>query len=142
MNFIDRAFHQNLTGDDFLQAMSSIYAEPEVYKILNQYPAFVADVISIIDYDTVMQMDGFDAMINGNLSDWHLEIIHALDRCGAEREASILREAKNLSDLDKDRYEEQYEEFSHQIALNNDYEDFWDIVRRYIDRNLTKTKKV
>ena len=67
MNFIDRAFEQNLAGDDFLQAMTDIYSEPEVYKILNQYPPFVADVISIIDYDTALQMDGLDDIISGKV---------------------------------------------------------------------------
>lgn len=46
MNFIDKALAQNLTGDDFLQAMASIYSEPEGYEVLDQYPAFVVDVIS------------------------------------------------------------------------------------------------
>ena len=90
MNFIDRAFEQNLAGDDFLQAMTDIYSEPEVYKILNQYPPFVADVISIIDYDTALQMDGLDDIISGNLSSRYTEILNALKRCGAEHEADIL----------------------------------------------------
>ena len=78
MNFIDMAFKQNLSGDDFLQAMADIYSEPEVYRILNQYPPFVADVISIIDYDTALQMDGLDDIISGNLSSRYAEILNAL----------------------------------------------------------------
>lgn len=74
VNFIDKAFEQKLTGDDFLQAMAAIYSEPEVYKILSQYPIFVADVISIIDYDTALQMDGLDDIISGNLSNRYTEI--------------------------------------------------------------------
>lgn len=35
VNFVDKAFEQKLTGDDFLQAMAAIYSEPEVYKILS-----------------------------------------------------------------------------------------------------------
>ena len=57
MNFIDKAFADKLTGDDFLQVMAEIYTEPEVRKTLNQYPAFVSDVITVIDYDTALQMD-------------------------------------------------------------------------------------
>ena len=41
VNFIDKAFEQNLKGDDFLQAMADIYSEPEVYKELKKYPRFV-----------------------------------------------------------------------------------------------------
>ena len=136
MNFIDKAFEQNLTGDDFLQAMADIYSEPEVYKILNQYPAFVSDIILIIDYDSALQMDGLDDIINGNLSDKYSEIVDALERCGATHEAGVLKKAKELSDTDKDRYDEKFEDLNNQIALNNDYDGFWDIIRAYIDKNL------
>ena len=30
MNFIDKAFENNLKGDDFLQAMADVYSEHEV----------------------------------------------------------------------------------------------------------------
>ncbi len=136
MNFIDRAFKQNLAGDDFLQAMADIYSEPEVYKILNEYPPFVADVISIIDYDTALQMDGLDDIISGNLSSRYTEILNALKRCGAEHEADILKQAKELYDSDEDSYNNEYDNLKSQIALHNDYNGFWDIVRAYIDKNL------
>ena len=136
MNFVDRAFEQKLTGDDFLQAMADIYSEPEVYRILNQYPPFVADVISIIDYDTALQMDGLDDIISGNLSSRYAEILNALKQCGAEQEADILKHAKELYDSDEDGYNEEYDNLNSQIALHNDYNGFWDIVRAYIDKNL------
>lgn len=136
MNFIDRAFEQNLAGDDFLQAMVDIYSEPEVYKILNQYPPFVADVISIIDYDTALQMDGLEDIISGNLSSRYTEILNALKQCGAEHEADILRQAKELYDSDEDSYNKEYDNLNSQNALHNDYNGFWDIVRAYIDKNL------
>ena len=41
MNFIDKAFEQNLKGDDFLQAMADIYSEPEVYKELKNIHALL-----------------------------------------------------------------------------------------------------
>lgn len=136
MNFIDKAFEQKLTGDDFLQAMADIYSEPEVYKILNQYPTFVADVISIIDYDSALQMDGLDDMISGNLSDRYTEIINALERCGAGHEAGILKKAKKLYESDEDSYNHEYDHLNSQTALQNDYNGFWDMVRAYIDKNL------
>lgn len=136
MNFIDRAFEQNLAGDDFLQAMADIYSEPGVYKILNQYPPFVADVISIIDYDTALQMDGLEDIISGNLSSRYTEILNALKQCGAEHEADILRQAKELYDSDEDSYNKEYDNLNSQNALHNDYNGFWDIVRAYIDKNL------
>ncbi|MCD8170764.1 MAG: hypothetical protein LUE94_15925, partial [Clostridiales bacterium] len=125
-----------LSGDDFLQAMADIYSEPEVYRILNQYPPFVADVISIIDYDTALQMDGLDDIISGNLSSRYAEILNALKQCGAEQEADILKHAKELYDSDEDGYNEEYDNLNSQIALHNDYNGFWDIVRAYIDKNL------
>ena len=63
MNFIDKALADKLTGDDFLQAMAGIYSESEVRDILSKYPAFIADVITIIDYDTALNMDGLSDII-------------------------------------------------------------------------------
>ena len=136
MNFIDVAFANKLTGDDFLQAMAGIYSNPEVYDILEQYPRFVADIISIIDYDTALQMDGLDDVINGNLCDRYSGIIDALERCGLKHESSILQKAKVLFGTDKEIYYKEYENLCSQLALQNDYEGFWDAVRAYIDKNI------
>ena len=95
MNFIDKAFAQNLKGDDFLQAMADIYSEPEVYKELKKYPRFVADIITVIDYDTTLQMDGLDDVISGNLSNRYAEIINSLENFGAKDEADVLKKLKN-----------------------------------------------
>ena len=137
MNFIDKAFEQNLKGDDFLQAMVDIYSEPEVYKELKKYPRFVADIITVIDYDTALQMDGLDDVISGNLSNRYKEIINALENCGAKDEADVLKKAKELYILDDGSYDKEYNNLSSRLALNNDYDGFWDMVRAYIDRNLS-----
>ena len=137
MNFIDKAFAQNLKGDDFLQAMADIYLEPEVYKELKKYPRFVADIITVIDYDTALQMDGLDDVISGNLSNRYAEIINALENFGAKDEADVLKKAKELYILDDGSYDKEYNNLSSRLALNNDYDGFWDMVRAYIDRNLS-----
>ena len=137
MNFIDKAFEQNLKGDDFLQAMVDIYSEPEVYKELKKYPRFVADIITVIDYDTALQIDGLDDVISGNLSNRYKEIINALENCGAKDEADVLKKAKKLYVLDDGSYDKEYNNLSSRLALNNDYDGFWDMVRAYIDRNLS-----
>ena len=137
MNFIDKAFAQNLKGDDFLQAMADIYSEPEVYKELKKYPRFVADIITVIDYDTTLQMDGLDDVIRGNLSNRYAEIINSLENFGAKDEADVLKKAKKLYDLDDGSYDKEYNNLSSRLALNNDYDRFWDMVRAYIDRNLS-----
>lgn len=95
----------------------------------------------IIDYDTAVQMDGLDDIINGNLCGRYSEIVGALERCGAGREAGILREAKALFDADTEGYKERYCEFCRQLALNDDYDGFWDVVRGYIDENLGKLRR-
>ena len=137
MNFIDKAFEQNLKGDDFLQAMADIYLEPEVYKELKKDPRFVADIITVIDYDTALQMDGLDDVISGNLSNRYKEIINALENFGAKDEADVLKKAKELYILDDGSYDKEYNNLSSRLALNNDYDGFWDMVRAYIDRNLS-----
>ena len=137
MNFIDKAFAQNLKGDDFLQAMADIYSEPEVYKELKKYPRFVADIITVIDYDTALQMDGLDDVISGNLSNRYAEIINSLENCGAKDEADVLKKAKELYILDDGSYDKEYNNLSSRLALNNDYDGFWDMIRAYIDRNLS-----
>lgn len=136
MNFIEKAFEQKLTGDDFLQAMADFYNEPEVEEILDQYPRFVKDVIYIIDYDTTVQMEGFDEIINGSLEEKFDDIVTALDRCGLEDEVAVINEAKALSENDSERYDEEYDALTKKISLHNDYEGFWDAVRKYIDSNL------
>lgn len=136
INFIDKALADKLTGDDFWQAMAAIYSEYEVRKILHRYPTFISDVITIIDYDTALQMDGLDDIINGNLSDRYLEIVDALKRCGLEHEASVLQKVKELSDTDEDRYGDEFDDLNNQLALYNDYDGFWDIIRVYIDMHL------
>ncbi|MCI8491251.1 MAG: hypothetical protein HFJ04_13600 [Lachnospiraceae bacterium] len=69
MNFIGKAFDNDLYGDDFLQAMADIYLESEVWQVLNQYPQFVRDIMLFIDYDTAIQMEGLGEVISGNLEE-------------------------------------------------------------------------
>lgn len=130
MNFIDKAFENNLRGDDFLQAMSDIYSENKVREILDQYPQFVKDVILLVDYDSEIQMGGLHEVIYGNLEEQLPEILQALDHCGASQEADVLRKAKSMT---HEEYEENYEALCDKLALNNDYDAFWDLVRNYID---------
>ena len=139
MNFIDKALADNLTGDDFLQAMAGIYSESEVRDILSKYPAFIADVITIIDYDTALNMDGLSDIITdyGNSQNQFGAILTALEHCGLTDEADILREAKALWETDEDQYEETYSDFSDRLVLFSDSDRFWDSVRAYIDENLT-----
>lgn len=136
MNFIDTtlANWNNLSDDDFLQAMAGIYHEPEVRQILDKYPQFIQDIIHIIDYDTELQMEGLEGVLEGCMSEMYEEIHNALLNCGALDEARILHEARHL-DIESDDYDEQIARLQRQTALYNDYESFWNLVRNYIGKN-------
>ena len=137
MNFIDRALAQGdaLDADGFLQAMADIYKEPQVWQELDRYPPYIRDVIYVIDYDTEVQMEGLDACA---VSPRVEQYIQALLNCGAVSEAELLKRAKKLTDSDSDYEDEavdaEMERLYRQIALNQNYEEFWDLVRGYIGR--------
>ena len=137
MNFIDRALAQGdaLDADDFLQAMADIYKEPQVWQELDRYPQYIQDIIHIVDYDTEVQMEGLDACAASPRVE---QYIQALLNCGAVSEAEILKRAKKLTDSDSDYEDEavdaEMEKLYRQIALNQNYEEFWDLVRGYIGR--------
>ena len=137
MNFIHRALAQGrrVSDDDFLQAMADIYKEPQVWQELDRYPPYIRDVIYVIDYDTEVQLEGLDACA---VSPRVEQYIQALLNCGAVSEAEILKRAKKLTDSDSDYEDEavdaEMERLYRQIALNQNYEEFWDLVRGYIGR--------
>ena len=140
MNFIDRALAQGdaLDADDFLQAMADIYKEPQVWQELDRYPQYIQDIIHIVDYDTEVQMEGLDACAASPRAE---QYIQALLNCGAVSEAEILKRAKKLTDSDPDYEDEtvdaELEALHRQIALNQNYEEFWGLVRGYIKRSQT-----
>ena len=67
------------------------------------------------------------------------QYVQALLNCGADREAEILKRAKELADSDPDYEDEavdaEMETLCRQTALNQDYESFWGLVRLYIARS-------
>ena len=138
MNFIDRALAQgeSLTPDDFLQAMADIYKEPQVWRTLDRYPQYIQDVVYIIDYDTEVQMEGLDACAASPHAE---QYIQALLNCGAAAEAEILKRAWELSlsgpDYEDEAVDAEMGILYQQIALNQDYNAFWDLVRGYIERS-------
>ena len=138
MNFIDRALAQgeSVTPDDFLQAMADIYKEPRVWRELDRYPQYIQDVIYIIDYDTEVQMEGLDACAASPHAE---QYIQALLNCGAAAEAESLKRAWELSlsgpDYEDEAVDAEMDILYQQIALNQDYDAFWDLVRGYIERS-------
>lgn len=78
-------------------------------------------------------MEGLDEVIHGNLEEQLPEIIQALDNCGASKEADVLRQARAMT---LEEYEENYDSLCDKLAINNNYDVFWDLVRSYIDASL------
>ena len=140
MNFIDKAIENKnqMSSDDFLQAMADVYEEPEVWKVLEKYPQFIQDVIYIIDYDTILQTDGLDFFISYNEENFD-NTVTALINCNATEEADILKKAKIIAaddNLETDERIEKIGELEGETALyNGQYDDFWDCVRNYIEMN-------
>lgn len=123
MNFIDNALKTAECGEEFVQAMADIYSYPDLENILDQYPEWIRNIITIIDYDTNLSCEGLD------FKSYQKEI-DALNAVGLSREAEL------LASINIQSSEEEVEKCYSQLALNNDYEEFWDKVYEYADKNL------
>ena len=58
MNFIDKALSEITNGEDFVQAMADIYEHAEVRKEFGNLPSWIQNIITVIDYDTELAMNG------------------------------------------------------------------------------------
>ena len=121
MSFIDEALQNSTSGEDFVQAMADIYSHPEVN--LADYPEWIRNIITIIDYDSNLSMEGLDFKS-------YEEEIKALKSAGLDDEADL------LANLSEDSTDDDLEECYSQLALNNDYDAFWDAVFNYAGSNL------
>ena len=127
MNFIDHAISEITNGEDFVQAMADIYEYPEVRGELEKYSLWIKNIITIIDYDTELGMDGLDLKS-------YADVIEALNEIGLIEEAEVLRDYNN--DISEENAEKYYE----RLAINNDYDAFWDKVYVYADENISDIK--
>lgn len=84
MNFMDHAISEIINGEDFVQAMADIYEYPEVRGELEKYPSWIKNIITIIDYDTELGMDGL------NLKSY-ADAVKVFDEIGLIEEAEVLR---------------------------------------------------
>mgnify|MGYP003278019117 FL=1 len=123
MNFIDKAMAEVTNGEDFVQKMADIYEYPEVGEELANYPTWIRNIITVIDYDTELAMDGLEFKSYRN-------VIDALTDIGVTTEAQVLIELE--SDMSQDGIDSCYSK----LALNNDYEAFWDKIYLYADKNM------
>ena len=79
--------------------------------------------LTVIDYDTELAMDGLEFKSYRN-------VIDALTDIGVTTEAQVLIELE--SDMSQDGIDSCYSK----LALNNDYEAFWDKIYLYADKNM------
>ena len=127
MNFIDYAISEITNGEDFVQAMANIYEYPEVRGELEKYPSWIKNIITIIDYDTELGMDGLDLKS-------YADVVKVLNEIGLIEEAGVLRDYDN--DISKENAEKCYE----RLAINNGYDAFWNKVYVYADENISNDK--
>ena len=123
MNFIDKALSETMDGEEFVQAMADIYEHSEVREELVNYPSWIRNIITVIDYDTELSMDGLDFKS-------YKEVI------GALKDIGLIEEAEALSDLDSDSSQEGMDSCYLKLAINNDYDAFWNRVYSYADENI------
>ena len=123
MNFIDKALAEFTNGEDFVQKMAAIYENPEVREELANYPTWIRNIVTVIDYDTELAMDGLEFKSYRN-------VIDALTDIGVTTEAQALIELEG--DVSQDGIDSCYSK----LALNNDYEAFWDKLYSYADKNM------
>lgn len=138
MNFIDKTLEKrdSISADDFLQSMADIYKEPHVKEKLTVYPQFVRDIIHIIEYDTELQMEGLSGFFTDSTKNYYQETYTALINCGAVKDAEILREAEKIDPYGEEEIYDEYEKLEEKTYLRNDWDSFWDLVRKYIEKNI------
>ena len=125
MNFIDKSLAGFTSGEDFVHKMADIYEYQEVREELANYPTWIRNIITVIDYDTELAMDGLEFKSYRN-------VIDALTDIGVTTEAQALIELEG--DVSQDGIDSCYSK----LALNNDYEAFWDKLYSYADKNMKK----
>ncbi len=123
--YLDKALSEITNGEDFVQAMADIYEHAEVRKEFGNLPSWIQNIITVIDYDTELAMNGLDFKSYKN-------VIEALTDMG------LIEEAKVLTAFENDSSQENTDIYYYNLALNNDYESFWDKVYSYADQNIKR----
>ena len=123
MNFIDKALEEITNGEDFVQAMADIYEHTEVREKLDKFPSWIRNNITVIDYDTELSMNGLDFKSYRN-------VIDALTDMGLTEEAEV------LITFEKKPSQEEADICYSKLAINNDYDAFWNKVYSYADENI------
>lgn len=123
MNFIDKALEEITNGEDFVQAMADTYEHTEVREKIDKFPSWIRNIITVIDYDTELSMNGLDFKSYRN-------VIDALTDMGLTEEAEV------LITFEKKPSQEEADICYSKLAINNDYDAFWNKVYSYADENI------
>lgn len=123
MNFIDDALKSKDSGEAFVQAMADIYEHSDIIDELVNYPKWIRNIITIIDYDTDLQMEGLVFKSYDN------EIT-------ALKDVGLMEEAEALLLLNRDSTDEDIESVYSKLAINNDYDVFWERLFYYAECHL------
>ena len=96
----------------------------EIRSELEKYPSWIKNIIAFIDCDTELGMDGLDLKS-------YADAVKVFDEIGLIEEAEVLR------DYDNDISEENADKCYERLAINNDYDAFFDKVYVYADKNIS-----
>lgn len=123
MNFIDDALKNKDSGEGFVQAMADIYEHSDIRDELVNYPKWIRNIITIIDYDTDLQMERLDFKSYDN------EIT-------ALKDVGLMEEAEALLLLNSDSTDVDIGSVYSKLAINNNYDAFWERLFYYADCHL------
>ena len=123
MNFIDDALKSKDSGEGFVQAMADIYEHSDIRDELVNYPKWIRNIITIIDYDTDLQMEGLVFKSYDN------EIT-------ALKDVGLMEEAEALLLLNSDSTDVDIGSVYSKLAINNNYDAFWERLFYYAECHL------
>ena len=123
MNFIDDALKNKDSGEGFVQAMADIYEHSDIRDELVNYPKWIRNIITIIDYDTDLQMEGLDFKSYDN-------------EIAALKDVGLMEEAEALLLLNSDSTDVDIGSVYSKLAINNNYDAFWERLFYYADCHL------
>ena len=144
---------QQFSGEEICEKLASeMWNYPHEQWL--QCADFIQNAIFIIDFDTVINMEGFPTPYFGYFTtDYYAKIIKAFQAIGDNNDADILKEAGRIdshnqelldSTKDKNEWDKLYDKFSeeldvleNQLYLNTDF-DMWAMLYKYLDEHIRK----
>lgn len=143
---------KQFSGEELCQKLAlEMWVDREQWS---KCPEFKQNALFIIDFDTVINMEGFSTPYYGYFtSEYYSQIIKAFHAIGDNKDADILTKAGRLdsyyqkildSTEDENESDKIYDEFSEKIGelekelyLNTEF-DMWALLYKYIDEQIGK----